>query len=78
MATATATIRVSRQTRDQLAEEAVRRGVSTAAYLSEVARQAWREAAFASEREATRRDALNPDVADEDRLWEATLEDGLD
>jgi hypothetical protein len=69
---------VSERTRDQLAEEARRRGQSVSSYLAEVARQAEREAAFASEREARRRDAANPEEMAELRLWEATLEDGLD
>jgi hypothetical protein len=78
MAADTATIRVSRQTRDRFADEAHRRGKSLASTLAELARQLEREAAFASEREATRRDAANPEAMAELRLWEATLEDGLD
>jgi macrodomain Ter protein organizer (MatP/YcbG family) len=69
---------VSRQTRDQLAEEARRRGQSLSSTVADMARQAEREAAFASEREATRRDAANPEAMAELCLWEATLEDGVD
>ncbi|MGV9799580.1 hypothetical protein ACWDTP_16165 [Mycobacterium sp. NPDC003449] len=37
-----------------------------------------REAAFAAERSATRAEAANPDVLDENRDWEQTNGDGLD
>lgn len=76
--TGTATIRVPRDTRDRLAAQAAARGVSLSAMLTEVAWQAEREAAFASERDATRADATDPAVAAEDREWEATLGDGID
>lgn len=36
------------------------------------------EEAFESERQAVLADAQNPAVLEEMRLWEATLEDGLD
>jgi hypothetical protein len=76
--TDTATIRVSRDTRDLLAEQARERGVSLSAMLTDLARQAQRESIFQAEREATRRDAAATDVQDEDRDWEATLADGTD
>jgi hypothetical protein len=76
--TDTATIRVSRDTRDLLAEQARERGVSLSAMLTDLARQAQRESIFRAEREATRRDAAATDVQDEDRDWEATLADGTD
>ena len=78
MAPATATIRVPVETRDRLAERARQRGVSVSAMLTDFARQTEREAIFRSEREARRADAGNPDVAAEDRDWEATLGDGID
>jgi hypothetical protein len=77
MATETATIRVSRETRDLLAAQARERGISVAAMLAELARQADREAALAAEREAARRDARDDSVSAEEREWEATLGDGI-
>jgi hypothetical protein len=76
--TDTSTIRVPRETRNLLAEIAREHGVSVSALLTEYARQAMREEAFRSEREATIADRSNPEVAAEERLWETTLEDGLD
>lgn len=78
MATETATIRVSRATRDRLAEQAHEHGVSLAALLAEIARERELEAIFESERQATLADAQNPAALEEMRLWEATLEDGID
>jgi hypothetical protein len=78
MASPTATIRVARETRDKLAAQAADRGVSLAALLSEVARKQEVEAMFESERQAVREDAQNPAALEEMRLWEATLEDGID
>jgi hypothetical protein len=77
MATETATIRVSRETRDRLAEQARARGVSLSAMLAELARQAEREAAFRAEREASRVDAGDAAVRAEEREWEAALGDGI-
>jgi hypothetical protein len=78
MASPTATIRVPRETRDKLAEQARDRGVSLAALLSEMAREQEIEAMFESERRAVLADANNPEALAEIRLWEATLEDGID
>jgi len=78
MATPTATIRVARETRDLLAQQASERGVSLSTMLADLARDVAREAVFRSEREATRADAANPEVAAEEREWEATLGDGID
>jgi hypothetical protein len=78
MAVDTATIRVARGTRDLLAEQARERGISLSALLAEIAREREIEAAFESERQATLADAQNPAALEEMRLWEATLEDGLD
>jgi len=71
---ATTTIRVSVQTRDRLADEAKREGKSLAALLERYARQAEKEAFFASEREASRLDALNPEAMAEQEEWQNAYE----
>ncbi len=71
----TATIRVPRQTRDRLAARARDRGVSLSALLTELAERA---DAYRSEREATLADLESPEALAEYRLWEGTLEDGID
>jgi hypothetical protein len=43
-----------------------------------VARKGDAELIWSAEREASRIDAENPDVAAEDRAWETTLTDGID
>ena len=78
MATETATIRVNRATRDALAKQARRRGMSLAALLGEIAEQQRREAIWRSEREANLIDARSAGARAEAREWEATLGDGLD
>lgn len=75
---ATATIRVPRETRDRLAARARTRGVSLSALLTEFARRAERAEALRSEREATRAEADDPTALTEIGLWEATLGDGID
>jgi hypothetical protein len=74
---ATATIRVPRETRDRLASYAEERGLSLSALLGEFARRAERVDAFRSEREATRADAAGGKAGVEDREWEAVLGDGF-
>jgi hypothetical protein len=74
MATETSTIRVSRATRDLLAEQARQRGVSVAALLGEARR---REDIWRSEHEANRIDEQDAEARVEMREWEDTLEDGL-
>jgi post-segregation antitoxin (ccd killing protein) len=74
----TATIRVPRQTRDRLAARARDRGVSLSALLTELAENAERADAYRSEREATRAEVDDPVALAEYRLWEGTLEDGID
>lgn len=76
--TATATIRVSRETRDLLAGIAREHGVSLAALLTEFAHRAERAEALRSEREASRVDSSDREVAAEERDWEAILDDGFD
>jgi hypothetical protein len=78
MAVDTATIRVTRRTRDLLAAQARMRGVSLASLLAEVAREREAEAIWRSERAASRADAERPAALEEDREWEAALADGLD
>lgn len=78
MAVDTATIRVARDTRDLLAEQARARGISLAALLAEIARERMRDSIFESERRATLAEATSPAVLEEMRLWEATLGDGID
>jgi hypothetical protein len=73
MAAATATIRVARETRDLLAEQARARGLYLSSMLAELAR----DAALCSEREASRADARGSDASAEEREWETTLADGL-
>ncbi len=75
---ATATIRVPRDTRDRLAARARERGVSLSALLTEFARRAERAEALRSEREATRADMADPEARAEYSLWEATGSDGID
>jgi uncharacterized protein (DUF1778 family) len=78
MATETATIRVTRETRDLLAQQASERGVSLSTMLADLARDAAREAVFRSEREATRADLGVATVRTEEREWEAALGDGVE
>lgn len=77
MATRTATIRVTRETRDLLAEQAQARGVSLSTMLAELARSAEREAIYRAEREASRADAGDLAVSAEEHDWEPTLDDGV-
>jgi hypothetical protein len=76
--TATATIRVPRETRDSLAARARERGVSLSSLLTEFARRAELAETLRSEREATRADMADPEARVEYGLWEATVGDGID
>jgi hypothetical protein len=78
MATETATIRVTRSTRDRLAKQALAQGISVASLLADIAREREESLIWSSEREASRLDAENLAAAAEDRAWEATLTDGVD
>lgn len=78
MASQTATIRVTRLTRDLLAAQARERGVSLAALLAEIADERRRKEIWRSEREAHRIDAQSRAAQVELRDWEATLGDGVD
>jgi hypothetical protein len=75
---ATATIRVPRETRDLLAARARQRGVSLSSLLTEFARRVERAEALRSEREASIVDAGSPEIAAEEREWEAVLGDGIE
>jgi hypothetical protein len=61
-------------TRDLLAQQARERGMSLSTMLERLARQA----ALLSERNATRADAADGDLHDDDRAWDVVLSDGLD
>jgi hypothetical protein len=78
MAVDTATIRVARDTRNRLAEQARQRGVSLSALLAEIARDRELEAIYESERRAVLAEVGDPAAEEESRLWESTLEDGID
>jgi uncharacterized protein (DUF1778 family) len=77
MSVDSATIRVTRETRDLLAQQARERGVSLSSMLTELARDVARDAVFRSERAAARADASNPDALREERVWESALGDGV-
>jgi antitoxin MazE7 len=51
--------------------------MSIAALLTELATRAEREAIFRAERDATRADAAERAVRDEDRDWDDTIGDGI-
>ena len=78
MAAQTATIRVAREIRDLLAQQARERGISLSAMLAEFARGGARDAILRSEREASRADADDFNTAAEERDWEVALRDGFD
>lgn len=78
MSTPTTTIRVPVTTRDRLNAQARDRGISVVALLDEWSNRAEREAAFAEERAATRAEAANPAVIEEDRDWAQSDTDGID
>jgi antitoxin MazE7 len=77
MATETATIRVTRETRDLLARQARERNVSLSAMLTDLAREVASEGIFRAEREAARADAI-AEVRAEEWEWETTVGDGVD
>ena len=77
MSTPTTTIRVPVATRDRLAAQARKRGVSIAALLTDLSTRAEREALLRAERDATRADAAVHAVRDEDRDWDDSIGDGL-
>jgi len=77
MAARTATIRVTRETRDLLAEQARQRGLSLSAMLAELARSADRGEVFRAERDASLADSGDPAVSAEEHEWEAVLDDGV-
>ena len=78
MSTESTTVRISRRTRDRLAAQARERGVSLSALLEELAAGADREAIFRAERKATRAEAGNQALREEDGDWTAAAADGID
>ncbi len=78
MAGDTATIRVARQTRDLLAEQARAEGVSLSSLLARLARERQNAAIWRSERAASRADAANPAVRADEADWDTALHDGVD
>jgi hypothetical protein len=78
MAVDTATIRVARETRDRFAEQARQEGISISALLAKLAREQELEAIYESERKAVLAEDGDPVAEEERRLWESTLEDGID
>jgi hypothetical protein len=72
----TATIRVSRRTRDLLNEQAHERGVSLAALLGEIARELEAEAIWGSESESGREGDGNG--TGDGLTWETVLAAGSD
>jgi hypothetical protein len=77
VSTPTTTIRVPVQTRDRLAAQAHARGVSIAAFLTELASRAEHEAIFRVERDATRAEANAHAVHEEERDWDDAVDDGI-
>ena len=77
MADEMTTIRVGRETRNRLARQAERRGISILALLDQIARREEREAMFRAEREAVSADRSNSAVEVEEDLWASTLSDGI-
>ena len=77
MSTESTTVRVSRRTRDRLAAQARERGVSISALLEELAAGADREAIFRAEREATRAEAGNRAVREDEGDWADAGADGI-
>lgn len=76
--TATATIRVPKQTRDDLAQIAANQGISISRLLSEFASREHIHAIFAAERAATQNDLSEPSIAAEYELWDQAGGDGID
>lgn len=69
-----ATIRVDRDVRDQLARAAEQQGVSIAGLLRRYAREQMVE----SERRASMLDERNPESVAEQDDWDSTVGDGID
>jgi hypothetical protein len=73
----TATIRVRRETRDLLAEQARAEGVSLSSLLARFAQERQNAEIWSSERVADSADAANAGVQEEDSAWDTTLTDGI-
>jgi hypothetical protein len=74
----TATIRVRRETRDMLAEQASAEGVSLSSLLARFAREHQNAEIWRSERAASSADAAHAAARKEDSDWDTTLPDGID
>ena len=77
MSTESTTVRVSLRTRDRLAAQARERGVSISALLEELAAGADREAIFRAERDATRAEAGNQAIREDEGVWADAAADGI-
>ncbi|MCB0932426.1 MAG: antitoxin [Mycobacterium sp.] len=77
MSTSSTTVRVSVQTRDRLAAQARKRGISISTLLAELAARVDREAIFSAERDATRADLASATVRQEERDWADAANDGF-
>jgi hypothetical protein len=73
----TATIRVARQTRDLLAQQARVEGVSLSSLLARLAREHRNAEILRSEHVASRADAADAAALAEDSDWDTTLTDGI-
>lgn len=78
MSTSSTTVRVSTQTRDRLAAQARARGISISALLADLAAKADREAIFSAEREATRAEAADRAIRDEEHDWADAVADDIE
>jgi hypothetical protein len=78
MSSDTATIRVTRETRDVLAKQARAEGVSLASLLARFARERQTASVWRSEREASRADLESASARQEHADWDVTSADGLD
>lgn len=74
----TATIRVPKQTRDDLAQIAANQGISISRLLTEFASREHIHAIFAAERAATKKDLSDPSTAAEYALWDQASSDDHD
>ncbi|MBK5233358.1 MAG: antitoxin [Thermoleophilia bacterium] len=78
MATETTTIRVPRETRDLLAQQAKQRGESLSAMLTKLAERETRDAIFKAERQAVVAEKNRSEVTEEAKDWEVATGDGFD
>lgn len=77
MSTETTTVRVLLRTRDRLAAQARERGISISALVEELAAGADREAIFRAERVATRAEAGNLAIRQDEDAWADAAADDI-